>query len=145
MPQSHLIIVVMDEDYDTTPIGGSLYSERWNRTVEWNSGMTTHTSRAMTTTRNDLYLSTEDRTVQRAFELVLARQVWDWSPAKSDLQASSFSSLDWPGVTWSLELKPYPPGDLTLVCYSSRVTTEKVNFHKNSYNLCGAQGFITVM
>ena len=53
-------------------IGGM---ERWNGTVEWNSGMTTPTSRAMTNTRNDLYLSTEGRTVKRAFELVSARQV----------------------------------------------------------------------
>ena len=37
---------------------------RWNKL---NSGMTTPTSRAMTNTRNDLYLSTEDKTVQRAF------------------------------------------------------------------------------
>ena len=39
------------------------------------SGMTTPTKRAMSNTRDDLYLSAEDRTVQSAFELVLARQV----------------------------------------------------------------------
>ena len=114
-------------------VHGSLYSvewndgmERWNGTVEWNSVMTTPTSRAMTNTRNDLFLSTEDRTVQWAFELVLARQVWDWSPAKSDFQASSlsFSSLAWPRVTWSLELRPYPRGDLTFSFgYSSLTNT----------------------
>ena len=35
-----------------------------------NGGMTTPTSSAMTNTNNDLCLSTEDRTVHRAFELV---------------------------------------------------------------------------
>ena len=63
--------------FETPLVRESLFGgmERWNRTVEWNSGTTTPTSRGMTNTRNDLHLSTEDRTVQRAFELVLARQV----------------------------------------------------------------------
>ena len=37
--------------------------------VEWNSGVTTPTNRSRTNTCNDLYLSTEDRTVK-------AGQVW---------------------------------------------------------------------